>query len=274
MPAGIDDAEIGPAEPLYTAHRRSHFEGWTRSETAWGTLDSTAIARVAAELAAIGVTMVPTLVLHETWSRLDDPAITSDQDLAYVPSRAKEAWSLPDFIAGVGWDARNFGAFRSARAKQDLFLREFLTAGGNVVAGTDAARPMLIPGVSLHTELRLLVAAGLPPRSALQAATSRAAALIGADSIGDLYYLWSLERVAVAYDLELIGGKDWYRWGAEIIVKNQKADGGWSDVYHGIPDTCFALLFLKRTNVAQDLTGELRKLQNLIDRGAIRKKDD
>jgi imidazolonepropionase-like amidohydrolase len=183
--SGIPEA-IGPAEPYYAAHRRSHYEGWTKTETAWGTLDSAAIARVAAELAAIGVTMVPTLVLHETWSRLDDPAITGDQDLAYVPARAKEAWSLPDFIAGVGWDARSFTAFRSGRPKQDLFLREFLTAGGNVVAGTDASRPMVIPGASLHTELRLLVAAGLPARSALQAATSRAAALIGADSIGML----------------------------------------------------------------------------------------
>lgn len=98
--------------------------------------------------------------------------------------------------------------------------------------------------------------------------------LISADSIGDLYYLWCLERVAVAYDLQTFGDKEWYPWGAEIIVKSQKEDGSWSDVWHGVPDTCFALLFLKRTNVAQDLTGELRKLENLIDRGAIRKKDE
>jgi hypothetical protein len=97
---------------------------------------------------------------------------------------------------------------------------------------------------------------------------------IGAFSLGDLYYLWSLERVAVAYDLQEIGGKDWYRWGAEILVRRQEDDGSWSDTWKTTPDTCFALLFLKRANVAQDLTGNLRKLDKLIDHGAIRRKGE
>jgi hypothetical protein len=69
------------------------------------------------------------------------------------------------------------------------------------------------------------------------------------------YFLWSLERMAVLYDLKTIGGKDWYRWGAEILLANQGPDGGWHGEYdRGGCDTCFALLFLKRTNVARDLT--------------------
>src|SRR5262249_49768549 len=31
----------------------------------------------------------------------------------------------------------------------------------------------------------------------------------------NLYFMWSLERVAVLYDLATIGQKDWYRWGVE-----------------------------------------------------------
>ncbi|HVX88966.1 MAG TPA: amidohydrolase family protein, partial [Gemmatimonadales bacterium] len=57
---------------------------------------------------------------------------------------------------------------------------------GSIVAGTDAGQPMIIPGASLHRELVLLVQAGLSPDDALQAATGRAAALLGADSIGVL----------------------------------------------------------------------------------------
>ena len=45
-------------------------------------------------------------------------------------------------------------------------------------------RPMLIPGRSLHTELELLVAAGLTPLDAIQTATHNAAQLLGADSLG------------------------------------------------------------------------------------------
>jgi hypothetical protein len=83
-------------------------------------------------------------------------------------------------------------------------------------------------------------------------------ALMGANAVGDLYFLWSLERVAVIYDLQAIGGRDWYQWGAEIIVPTQKEDGSWSDRWPGVPDTCFALLFLRRANLASDLTYELR----------------
>jgi hypothetical protein len=73
------------------------------------------------------------------------------------------------------------------------------------------------------------------------------------------YFLWSLERVAVAMDLQTIGKKDWYEWGAEILVANQFTDGTWRGNYAlSGSDTCFALLFLRRANLAPDLTSELK----------------
>jgi hypothetical protein len=91
--------------------------------------------------------------------------------------------------------------------------------------------------------------------------------IFGADSWGDLYLLWSIERVGVIYDVKEIqpgkGGKDWYNWGADIIVANQKEGGLWEDRFPGVPDTCFALLFLKRANIAKDLTDKLRELLSL-----------
>ena len=182
---GVPEA-IGPADKYYAAHRKSFFEGWNLFERAWAGLDSASLARVAGQLAELHVILVPTLVLHDTWSRLDDPAVTTGVDLADVPQRIKEEWDLPNFIAGAGWDAPTLTAFRAGRANQDLFLREFRGAGGIIVAGTDASNPMIVPGASLHTELSLLVQAGLSPSDALLAATGRAAALLGADSIGVL----------------------------------------------------------------------------------------
>ena len=41
----------------------------------------------------------------------------------------------------------------------------------------------------------------------------------------DLYFLWSMERVAVLYNVEKIGGKDWYAWGSRDILAAQSADG-------------------------------------------------
>ncbi len=45
----------------------------------------------------------------------------------------------------------------------------------------------------------------------------------------DLYFMWSLERVGVLYDLPTIGRKDWYRWGGEMLVANQKLNGNWEN---------------------------------------------
>jgi hypothetical protein len=77
----------------------------------------------------------------------------------------------------------------------------------------------------------------------------------------NLYFLWSVERVAVLYNLKKLGKKDWYLWGAEVLVANQNADGHWQDGgYHGASstaDTCLALLFLKRANFAADLATAL-----------------
>lgn len=77
-----------------------------------------------------------------------------------------------------------------------------------------------------------------------------------------LYFLWSLERVSVLYNLRTLGDRDWYRWGAEILVANQAGSGAWEKDggYPGhtpVLNTCFALLFLKRANLALDLTKKL-----------------
>jgi hypothetical protein len=74
------------------------------------------------------------------------------------------------------------------------------------------------------------------------------------------YTLWTLERMAVLFDFKRLGGKDWYKWGAEILLRNQQGNGSWLGAYaDGGADTCFALLFLKRANLAADLTAKLRK---------------
>jgi hypothetical protein len=87
---------------------------------------------------------------------------------------------------------------------------------------------------------------------------------------GDLYYLWSLERMAVVYDWKTIAGVDWYAWGSGLLLAAQNDDGSWTDTFPGVPDTCFALLFLKRVNVARSLTSELKEQGPIVidDKGS------
>jgi hypothetical protein len=78
------------------------------------------------------------------------------------------------------------------------------------------------------------------------------------------YFLWSLERVAVILGLETIGKKDWYGWGAEVLLANQGPDGTWQGMYgDGGVDTCFALLFLKKSNLARDLSSSLTGVKDV-----------
>jgi len=130
------------------------------------------------------VILVPTLILHETFSRLDDPALLGDTILRLVPEAERRRWNVPDMIARAGWTGEDFAAFRRSRPRQDLFLRQFVRAGGTVAAGTDAANQMLVPGYALHREMELLVQAGLEPRDALLAATRNGALVLGTDSLG------------------------------------------------------------------------------------------
>src|SRR5262249_28388162 len=82
----------------------------------------------------------------------------------------------------------------------------------------------------------------------------------------NLYFLWTVERVGVLYDARKMDGKDWYRWGVELLLAAQQDDGSWQEgKSHGscrTLDTCFALLFLKRANLAADLS---LKLEFVID---------
>ncbi|HEX6106258.1 MAG TPA: amidohydrolase family protein [Gemmatimonadales bacterium] len=182
--SGVPEAAAADPSSIYAAHYRSFFAGWTAFQRAWTGLDSTALERVAQELAKADMVVVPTLVLHETFSRLDDPPSLGDSAFQDVPEDAQKRWNVPDMVARAGWSREDFDAFRRARPRQDLFVRRFAAAGGTVAAGSDAANQMLIPGASLHREMALLVGAGLEPREAILAATRHGALLLGVDSLG------------------------------------------------------------------------------------------
>ncbi len=87
------------------------------------------------------------------------------------------------------------------------------------------------------------------------------------DRTTDLYFLWSVERVGVIYNLRTIGKdkKDWYAWGRRLLLASQESDGHWQEgAYYdnnAIHNTCFALLFLKQANLAQELSDKFALLE-------------
>jgi imidazolonepropionase-like amidohydrolase len=100
------------------------------------------------------------------------------------------------------------------------YLKRFLAglapaARARVVAGSDTPNPFVVPGVSLHRELELLVDSGFSPMEALLAATRTAAEFLGgAAALGtvepgkaaDLVVLASdpLASITAIRDVELV----------------------------------------------------------------------
>ncbi|MEZ6139592.1 MAG: HEAT repeat domain-containing protein [Zavarzinella sp.] len=78
----------------------------------------------------------------------------------------------------------------------------------------------------------------------------------------NMYFMWSLERTGMMYGLQTIGKIDWYLWGLDTILDTQSPNGSWEmGGYHGaepIINTSFAILFLSRANLAEDLTASLK----------------
>jgi hypothetical protein len=79
----------------------------------------------------------------------------------------------------------------------------------------------------------------------------------GLESRIDLYYLWTLERVGILYRQKEFGKRDWYDYGVKFILKEQQDDGHWKAHYDPPADTAFALLFMQRSDLVEDLTQRL-----------------
>lgn len=86
----------------------------------------------------------------------------------------------------------------------------------------------------------------------------------GQRMIHHYYYLYGLERAGMITLTPRFGKRDWYREGAGLILSRQRPNGSW-DSPQGtsgpVPDTCFAILFLKKAtkpivNLPEPETGE------------------
>ncbi len=109
-----------------------------------------------------GIRVDPTLVLWLRMSHIDDTNLMSDPQLRVIPASIRNTWpdvsDDPTSLKIQIWRIYRLVAL-AKRAKTEI------------LAGTDTGDPYVIPGAALDDELEQLVAAGLTPREALEAAT-------------------------------------------------------------------------------------------------------
>jgi hypothetical protein len=144
------------------------------------------IPELAAATARAGTWVVPNLVAYRM-------IVEQGKDLASVLARPETRYVPPALAAG--WQPgrnrydRRYPPEVAEHMSWRLGLISKLTgalarAGVHLMAGTDAPIPGVVPGFSLHDELKLLVAAGLTPYDALRTATANPSEFLGRDGFG------------------------------------------------------------------------------------------
>lgn len=190
-PEGVRTAGIPRQKPFDLPWESSLGRGFTTLEhietIVWHSLrddlDENKMREVAAQLAASGDAVTPTLIAHKRLvliaetkgAYLNRPGSDTINPLTRFFERgSEEYWSHVD---PSGYEAPHAEFFLTA-------TRLLYEAGVPLIVGTDSGSFGIIPGASLAEELSLLVAAGIPPYNALASATRISADVLGFEDSG------------------------------------------------------------------------------------------
>ena len=129
------------------------------------------IAQIAKRVHDAGIPVQTTLTVYETFDGATRGELLQDPAIDYLRHDTADEWRQLPAAGPPGARVHEF-ATRVVGALH--------RAGVTLVAGTDAmGLPLVVPGASLHRELRLLNASGLTPYEALRAATVAPATFLG-----------------------------------------------------------------------------------------------
>jgi imidazolonepropionase-like amidohydrolase len=133
-----------------------------------GTIDLGRVRRLAERSRDAGVWHTPTIVVNAlSVSRVR--GIRSGQELRYVSPGMRQ------FFETGFWHGREDGVSAREEQNYEAMTRAVHDVGARLLVGTDAGFGWVLPGYSIHDELRHFVGAGLSPFQALVGATSAAA---------------------------------------------------------------------------------------------------
>jgi len=159
----------------------SRLRGTTEAKrTALSQFDPTRLPALIGQAVAAHTWICPTLTAGERTGALDDLAALRQRTtwLDLMPPAMVERWEQDPRVAR--YDFRDYGTVRAAAKLDADIVGELARANAQLLVGTDAGNPFVVPGASLHDEIELMVAAGMPRPRVLRAATADAAKFLGA----------------------------------------------------------------------------------------------
>jgi imidazolonepropionase-like amidohydrolase len=155
----------------------------------WEQLDDKRINRLIADSKHLKIAMTPTLV---TLDRL-----IASEDYASM-LREPDAQMVPAFYRNVVWNptggtnvagqmkAEDFAMVRRVLEIEKRTVKRMYDGGVAVHTGSDSLAAFVVPGASLHRELRLYVDAGFTPEEALGISMHDSAEYLGVPNLGML----------------------------------------------------------------------------------------
>lgn len=137
-------------------------------------------------MAERGTYITPTLTLSQAILLGNTPEAVNPPGLDEMPGPVVEQWN--QYAYPFDYSESDWEEAPVELRNQMAFIGRAQEGGVNVTAGTDLTNPFVVPGHSMHEELRLLVeGCGFSPMEAIVAGTSRAADLLGqGDELGSV----------------------------------------------------------------------------------------
>ncbi|MCE9597830.1 MAG: amidohydrolase family protein [Spirochaetia bacterium] len=130
-----------------------------------------------------GIWICPTIIVWTTWIRSENlKSLADNENVQYVSPTVRKFW-MERIERGVNVVEGSGGSYPAEYMQVYLRVARALhKAGVPFLMGTDSVSPYVIPGFSVHQELKLLTEVGLTPYEALVAATRNPAAALGQDA--------------------------------------------------------------------------------------------
>lgn len=155
----------------------------------WERLDDTRLDRLIEASKREKIASTPTLVTIDRLIASEDyDAMLREPDVQLLPSFYKNViWNpVGGISAAAGLTPADFAMLRRAHAIQKRTVKRMIDAGVEIHSGTDALVAFVVPGASLHRELRIYVDAGLTPEQSLAISMRTSAAFLGVPKLGSL----------------------------------------------------------------------------------------
>ncbi|MBE0460740.1 MAG: amidohydrolase family protein [Candidatus Aminicenantes bacterium] len=186
---------------------------WTISDKTWLHVDKEKYYDLIDLFIRKNIYIVANLTLYQSFVS-DGEELKNNPNAKLMSKSIQDGWKryISSRFLDVTRDKENW---RVTKQRLEEFLLLFKERGGKILTGTDTPWPFLVPGFSLHKELKLLVKAGLSPLEALMSATKYSAEALNQEQnlgtieegkIADLLILNEdpLEDISHTQNIELI----------------------------------------------------------------------